>query len=44
MKRALLAAAFFVSLAAIFALLIWQANRFPAGPRQPHQPDHREVR
>ena len=34
-RRALLGFFFFVSLASLFAFLIWLANRFPAGPSQP---------
>ena len=34
-RRALLGVFFFVSLASLFAFLIWLANRFPAGPSQP---------
>ena len=35
---------FFSSLAAIFVLLIWLANRYPAAPARPSQPTHGEVK
>ena len=35
-KRGLWGAFFFVSLISVFAILIWLANRFPAGHLQPH--------
>jgi len=37
LKRILLTALFFGSLVAIFALLIWVANRYPAAPNQPRK-------
>jgi serine/threonine protein kinase len=43
LKRALFGTFFFVSLAALFAFLIWLANRYPAHP-EPHQPFRGEVR
>jgi serine/threonine protein kinase len=44
LKRALLSVSFFVSLAALFAFLIWLANRYPAGNLQPHQPARGGIR
>src|SRR5712692_2178388 len=43
-RRALWSAVFFVSLAVLFAFLIWLANRYPAGHPQPHHPNRGEVR
>jgi len=43
-KRALWGAFFFVSLASLFALLIWLANRYPAAHPAPHHPYRGEVR
>jgi eukaryotic-like serine/threonine-protein kinase len=43
-KRSLWAAVFFVSLAALFAFLIWLANRYPAPPPEPHHSYRGEVR
>ena len=43
-KRVLWSGFFFVSLAVLFALLIWLANRYPAGRPQPHNSDQGEIR
>jgi eukaryotic-like serine/threonine-protein kinase len=43
-KNVLWGAFFFISLASIFAFLIWLANRYPAGHPQSHHPYRREVR
>lgn len=37
LRRGLWTALFFASLAALFALLIWLANRYPAAPSQTHR-------
>jgi eukaryotic-like serine/threonine-protein kinase len=44
MKRILWTALFFGSLIAIFALLIWIANRYPAPPNQPRRPSSGAVK
>ncbi|HTT76105.1 MAG TPA: serine/threonine-protein kinase [Candidatus Binataceae bacterium] len=44
LKRILWTALFFGSLVAIFAFLIWIANRYPAAPNQPHRPAHGAVK
>jgi eukaryotic-like serine/threonine-protein kinase len=44
LKRVLLGTFFFVSLAALFALLIWLANRFPAEHPEPRHPYRGGVR
>jgi eukaryotic-like serine/threonine-protein kinase len=44
MKRTLWTALFFGSLIAIFALLIWIANRYPAAPNQPRRPSSGAVK
>ncbi|HJU12683.1 MAG TPA: serine/threonine-protein kinase [Candidatus Binataceae bacterium] len=43
-KRMLWGSFFFVSLAVLFAFLIWLANRYPAGHPAPRHPNQREVR
>ncbi len=43
-RRAIWVGLFFSSLAAIFVLLIWLANRYPAAPARPGQPLHGEVK
>jgi eukaryotic-like serine/threonine-protein kinase len=43
-KRIFWGAFFFVSLAALFAFLIWLANQYPAGPSEPHNSYRGEVR
>jgi serine/threonine-protein kinase len=43
-KRTLWGTFFFVSLAVLFAFLIWLANRYPAGRPEPHNPYRAEVR
>jgi serine/threonine protein kinase len=43
-KRVLWSAVFLVSLASLFALLIWLANRYPAGHPRPHPPYRGEIR
>ncbi len=44
LKRAFLTALFFGSLAALFVVLIWLANRFPASPAAPRRSYRGEVR
>jgi serine/threonine-protein kinase len=43
LRRFLWTGLFFISLAAIFALLIWLANRYPAAPSQPSRSYRGEV-
>ncbi len=43
-KNVLWSTFFFISLALVFAFLIWLANRYPAGHLQPHHPYRGEVR
>jgi eukaryotic-like serine/threonine-protein kinase len=43
-QRTIWAGLFFGSLAAIFVLLIWLANRYPAAPARPSQPTRGEVK
>lgn len=43
-KRILWGSFFFISLAMLFAFLIWLANRYPAGRPEPHNPYRGEVR
>jgi len=44
LRTALWTAAFFVSLIGIFALIVWLANRFPAGPAPPPRTYHAPAR
>ena len=44
LKRIAWGALFFGSLLAVFVLLIWLANRYPAAPTQPHRSYRGEMR